>query len=277
MAVAPTRMYVKAAVYDGNTSIYGCSASVYGGTAAVYGCNPAFSGESPDISVVTSQPNLHYRSSCDGVLSAYATATECPVLTPRVVVPGLFFDAGELRYRPTRLLRDVRCYAMSDSAATRCPDPYAVPGTDLVYAAMNPRACYAMSGTDLGYAATSRHNNFKTSVNAVIALGRILGTLSAYAIPTRCPVLTWRMVLSSYEPAMRCPVLTSRMVLPGGEDWTLMLHVSSYALAMPCPEARKAPPYCTVLAPICLRAPYAMSSTEQAYGTSFPRRFPVVS
>eukprot|EP00961_Rhodomonas_salina_P281890 3809319-Rhodomonas_salina.4 len=35
------------------------------------------------------------------------------------------------------------------------PTCYAMPGTDLAYAASSPRACYGMSGTDLAYHATT--------------------------------------------------------------------------------------------------------------------------
>eukprot|EP00961_Rhodomonas_salina_P300953 3940275-Rhodomonas_salina.1 len=49
--------------------------------------------------------------------------------------------------------------------------PYALSGTDIVYAAIGLRACYAMSGTDLASRGT--------------------GTAYADARAMRCPVLTY--------------------------------------------------------------------------------------
>eukprot|EP00961_Rhodomonas_salina_P028400 383327-Rhodomonas_salina.1 len=40
-------------------------------------------------------------------------------------------------------------------------------------------------------------------------------TLSAYALPTRCPVLSEHMVLSAYALPTQSPVLSSRTVVPG--------------------------------------------------------------
>eukprot|EP00961_Rhodomonas_salina_P018004 242128-Rhodomonas_salina.3 len=72
-------------------------------------------------------------------------------------------------------------------------------------------AATAMSGTELCYAATS------VSGEEEVPDGPL--AVAAYALATRCPVLTYRMLSPAYalamRCAMRCPVLRSRMVLPG--------------------------------------------------------------
>eukprot|EP00961_Rhodomonas_salina_P175696 2368973-Rhodomonas_salina.3 len=69
-------------------------------------------------------------------------------------------------------------------------------------------------------------------------------SLSAYALATRCPVLTEWMVVSAYELATQCPVLA------------LCMLMSAYALSGTD----------TTYAALCLRACYAMSGTDIAYG-----------
>eukprot|EP00961_Rhodomonas_salina_P282440 3816465-Rhodomonas_salina.1 len=88
-------------------------------------------------------------------------------------------------------------------------------GTDLAFAAIALRACYAMSGTDLAYGTTSWPPPCRLS----LLCSHRSAPLSAYARPTRCPVLTLRKVLCNARTdraygATRCPVLTSAMVLP---------------------------------------------------------------
>eukprot|EP00961_Rhodomonas_salina_P303724 3941344-Rhodomonas_salina.2 len=77
-------------------------------------------------------------------------------------------------------------------------------------------------------------------------------TIREYARNTRCPVLTERIWPSPYARAMRCPVLTARV--PGRQ----------YVRIRGCERmaARK------VATAICLRACYAMSGTDIAYGAT---------
>eukprot|EP00961_Rhodomonas_salina_P039291 528206-Rhodomonas_salina.1 len=100
-----------------------------------------------------------------------------------------------------------------------------MPGTDL-------RAPYAMPGTELGYG---------TDASRVLAPASPYAPLSAYALPTRCPVLTHCMAISPY-------------VISGTELAHALL--SPYALPTRCPLA------------ICLRAAYAMSGTDLAYAAT---------
>eukprot|EP00961_Rhodomonas_salina_P182387 2462139-Rhodomonas_salina.1 len=116
-------------------------------------------------------------------------------------------------------------YAVSCAGPTRCPvltyimglcGSYALPGTDVLYGTTSQsvwlrygsrsvytvssqhvlqtsiclRACYAMSGTDLAYGAT-RH----AKSSSLPRRGGRSPDLSAYALATRCPVLTSRMEL----------------------------------------------------------------------------------
>eukprot|EP00961_Rhodomonas_salina_P285130 3852977-Rhodomonas_salina.1 len=141
-----------------------------------------------------------------------------------------------------------------------------LPGAVLYVKVAPLLSAYAMSGTDVAHT---------------------LSMLPAYALATRCPVLTFCMLLpgqstsekagsdrtrtahsgtalracyalsggvcsvplSSYAFPTRCPVLTYAMLLPG----------------LP-PELSARPPRCALLSAICLRACYAMSGTVTGYG-----------
>eukprot|EP00961_Rhodomonas_salina_P088546 1190842-Rhodomonas_salina.2 len=101
---------------------------------------------------------------CHGLVLPYALATRCPVLTYRMRYDASAFVRAahcpvltlvyELRYQPTRALRDVRLWpyqvppvlALSPRGIS-LRAPYAMSGTDIVYAA-------TMSGTDVVYATT---------------------------------------------------------------------------------------------------------------------------
>eukprot|EP00961_Rhodomonas_salina_P013557 181762-Rhodomonas_salina.2 len=67
-----------------------------------------------------------------------------------------------------------------------------MPGTDLAYGGMLP---HAMSGTEIAYGAT---RTFKRAGKRLV--------VSAYTPATRCPVLTWRMLLCGvrYWPSVCC-------------------------------------------------------------------------
>eukprot|EP00961_Rhodomonas_salina_P182342 2461482-Rhodomonas_salina.12 len=104
-------------------------------------------------------------------------------------------------------------YAMSDHLGMGCSHAQRS-GTAL-------RASYAMSGTDVAYAAAIRYAmsgavRSRTRVGSAICLRAryaMSGTglahsapLPAYALPMRCPVQTWHMVL----PGSGCVVSSSR-------------------------------------------------------------------
>eukprot|EP00961_Rhodomonas_salina_P092647 1246879-Rhodomonas_salina.2 len=89
----------------------------------------------------------------------YARARRCPVLRQRMLLPGKSRRRKCERYRPTRLLRDVR-YRHSV-------------------------CCYAMSGTDIAYAAT-RCPVLRYAMPLKV---RYRDRLCCYQSATRCPVL----------------------------------------------------------------------------------------
>eukprot|EP00961_Rhodomonas_salina_P000634 9195-Rhodomonas_salina.2 len=73
--------------------------------------------------------------------------------------------------------------------------------------------------------------------------------VSAYARPTRCPVLTWRMVTCSCVFGMRhpvhmwtsrCPVLSSRMVLSAYASYAMPGTDMAYDMAYDSVEANTA-------------------------------------
>eukprot|EP00961_Rhodomonas_salina_P024812 334180-Rhodomonas_salina.1 len=96
-----------------------------------------------------------------GVLSTYALATQCPVLSWCMMLPGTGGTGGESGTRRGGL----RSRVLSPYPPTRrCPrmaSPYAMPGTDLAYGGcaiytypVLAVCSYAVSGTNFVYAAT---------------------------------------------------------------------------------------------------------------------------
>eukprot|EP00961_Rhodomonas_salina_P234589 3170587-Rhodomonas_salina.2 len=134
------------------------------------------------------------------------------------------------------------------ACATRCP---------VLTHASCPRACYEMSGTDIAYGATRRR-----TCKPLRPPSRRSTPLSAYALATRCPVLTWAPKhlracyamsgtdIGYYAPTrerMKCPILTQSRVL------------CTSALATRCPVLT----WCMV--PFCLRACYTLPGTDVEY------------
>eukprot|EP00961_Rhodomonas_salina_P102208 1374910-Rhodomonas_salina.2 len=102
-------------------------------------------------------------------------------------------------------------------------------GTDIAFCATSLCTCYAMCGTDKAYGATR-----PLVLPPEPLVQHVRHPVSSYALATRCPVLTYRMLLSAipsaYGVAPRCPVLTQRMVLQLLQGHDRPGELSSYAL-----------------------------------------------
>eukprot|EP00961_Rhodomonas_salina_P197455 2664572-Rhodomonas_salina.1 len=151
--------------------------------------------------------------------------------------------SGTVMRYATGVLRDVR-YGARVFFYLYCHSIcYAMSGTELGYGATGIRrsavshsrlraygvgVCYAVSSTAL--ACGARHAmQYRARVCTYAIYGRTAHShvaqdgenrsrpLSAYALPTPCPVLTWRMVLYAYARATPCPVLMHRIHLRGTE------------------------------------------------------------
>eukprot|EP00961_Rhodomonas_salina_P008926 121965-Rhodomonas_salina.2 len=150
------------------------------------------------------------------VLSAYARATRCPVLTERML--RIWLRA---------------CYAVPGTAIAicpRCPLPseryplvlrvsYAMSGTDIAYGGLVLCVYYAMSGvcyentmssSDLDYAAT-RPESRQRPWRGWSVLGSGIALRASYAMSGTD--LAYDAILSAYALPMRCPVLTEAMLL----------------------------------------------------------------
>eukprot|EP00961_Rhodomonas_salina_P089446 1202996-Rhodomonas_salina.1 len=193
-------------------------------------------------------------------------------------------------YLPSYAL-PTRCSAKSQAGTVLLPiglrGRYEMPGTDLVHAATRRhRPC------DIAHAGGTVLSAYARTMQCPVLTSRLLP--SAYAHAMRCTVLMQRVVLShlsAYARAMRCPVLTSRRWKRGSEQrptceptMQVKTPLLAYARATRCPvlTSRVANPLsacyhsatrmpaarrCQVLrSAIGLRACYAMSGTETAYG-----------
>eukprot|EP00961_Rhodomonas_salina_P100727 1355255-Rhodomonas_salina.2 len=113
-------------------------------------------------------------------------------------------------------------------------------GTDTAYrlrsAVLTWRMPCMLFGTDMAYAdgpsACLRRSH------------RRKHSLSPYLRPTRCPVLTQRIVVFESCPHMRCSVLTERMGLPGYEKGL----PPSYCPRRPAGTDALSPTLCPILA-----------------------------
>eukprot|EP00961_Rhodomonas_salina_P122315 1647145-Rhodomonas_salina.2 len=119
------------------------------------------------------------------LLVCYALATRSPVMTSRILLPGHYGDGstegeGELRYRPSRVLREVRYSHCTCGIGLRTC--YAKSGTHKAHAGIGLRACYAKACTDIAKSGTD------------IAYG---------ATRTRCSLPRCPMMLARYEPPTR--------------------------------------------------------------------------
>eukprot|EP00961_Rhodomonas_salina_P303234 3941150-Rhodomonas_salina.4 len=158
-----------------------------------------------------------------GALSAYALATQCPVLTYCMVLPGLYGMRKRGQVRSTICLR--ACYAVSGTdlpyaaplsayaLATKCPVldlgtfvpaaghthqprayrggekvPDLLSGTVLSY---QPPRCYGISSTDIMY---GLYGAMRVLWN--VWCRHATSSLCHYARATECPVLMQRIVLS---------------------------------------------------------------------------------
>eukprot|EP00961_Rhodomonas_salina_P112850 1518321-Rhodomonas_salina.3 len=103
-------------------------------------------------------------------------------------------QGAQVRYRPTRVLCDVRYWHSVWAVYLRVC--YTISCTAMAYGAISLRACYAMSGTDMAYAATSHHppEQSQDGVSSAISLRvpyAVSGTALSQANATQCPALTY--------------------------------------------------------------------------------------
>eukprot|EP00961_Rhodomonas_salina_P127027 1712380-Rhodomonas_salina.5 len=89
-----------------------------------------------------------------------------------------------------------------------------------------------MSGTEPGYAAT----RFSSSTTKWRCTSTPYAPLSAYARATRCPVLTWRMVLPAAIPVRAC------YAMPG----TDIAYARTLPLTHATPSYEPSPRYCAL-------------------------------
>eukprot|EP00961_Rhodomonas_salina_P245053 3311582-Rhodomonas_salina.2 len=118
----------------------------------------------------------------------------CSVLSPRMVLPGL--NNRQLRERAERI---ISCYAFAMHCPVLTYPRYAVSGTDLAYAAtrclrrsmktaevssaIRLRARYAMSGTDLAYGGRHIGQERVAKVFFQAAVRGFCGLRDCYAVP----------------------------------------------------------------------------------------------
>eukprot|EP00961_Rhodomonas_salina_P293310 3933644-Rhodomonas_salina.3 len=174
------------------------------------------------------------------VLSYYALAMRCPVLRSGMLLPACAWPTTrtrrsylgtKLRYLPTR-------------CACVC--------------------CYAVPGTDLAYAATSLAVLSEELKDSTLAAK--LYVAASYADPSMADAYNNLGMLSAYALAMRCPVLTQYTVLRA-------YH------AVPSTGVSKEPSISyqkrshSSRSGICLRACYAMYGTDLACAAIFLRFF----